>query len=208
MPSVTRSIAPVSAEHGALSRAKRVRASPSSSRPVERRELGAIEPHRRRRAARPAIARKSARGGERSISTGSSTQGLPAPGRLPRSRSRPPRGARASKVPRLTSSASARAAKAAISSGGDRHRRHRAGRQQHVGGEILRHRVGDAMHARAARRAARSRMSAARAGQVRSAARASHSLRRHDPDQVRWVGRRLSARRHRPPAPHEIATDR
>ena len=33
----------------------------------------------------------------------------------------------------------------------ERHRRHAAGGQQHIGGEILRHRVGDAMNARAAR---------------------------------------------------------
>ena len=32
----------------------------------------------------------------------------------------------------------------------DGHRRHRAGREQHIGGEILRHRIGDAMHPRPA----------------------------------------------------------
>ena len=37
--------------------------------------------------------------------------------------------------------------------GRERHRRDRAGREQHVGGESLRDRIGDAMHARAAVRA-------------------------------------------------------
>jgi len=39
--------------------------------------------------------------------------------------------------------------------GRDGHRRHGAGGEQHVGGEIQRHRVGDAMHARPPRADAR-----------------------------------------------------
>ena len=88
-----------------------------------------------------------ARPGERSMKTGSSTQGMRAACTAPSATSMAPRRS-ASKVPRLTRSASALATKADDLLGRDRHRRHRAGRQQHVRGVVLRHGVGDAMHAR------------------------------------------------------------
>ena len=73
--------------------------------------------------------------------------------------------------------------------------------EQDVGGEILRHRVGDAVHA-AGRGAAVRAEPPRRAGPPTVVARCCSgivhliSLRRHDPDQVRWVGlNRLSVRR-------------
>ena len=81
--------------------------------------------------------------------------------------------------------------------GGDRHRRHRAGGQQHVGRECLRHRIGEAVHARPLLSQARKnvggdvgQVGSDRVGAGRVVFGCAHlsSLRRHDPDQVRWVG--------------------
>ena len=73
-----------------------------------------------------------------------------------------------------------------------RHRRHAAGSEQHVGGVGLGDRVGDAVHARAARAQGRNQSSRGlRQAMSLTLSGMAHlsSLRRHDPDQVRWVGR-------------------
>jgi hypothetical protein len=130
------------------------------------------------------------------MNTGSSTQGILALLAVPMAAS-DAFCRSGSKVPRLISSASA-ARRGFDLLLGDGHRRHRARRQQHVGGEGLRHRVGDAMHPRPPLAQAFQNIGRDD-GQIGSyvafALRRSHlSLRRHDPDQVLWVGFRLSAR--------------
>ena len=80
--------------------------------------------------------------------------------------------------------------------GGKRHRGNRARREQRVRREGLRDRIGDAMHAGAARAQAHQDIGC----EFGKLFPHLSSLRRHDPDQVRWVGVRLSARR-RPGTP-------
>ena len=91
-----------------------------------------------------------ARGGARSTNTGSSTQGL-----------RPAFAAANRRFDCLAAFGIERAEidEQGISAGDERcdlfrrnrHRRHRAGREQHIGRKLLRHAVGDAMHARCPR---------------------------------------------------------
>ena len=90
----------------------------------------------------------------------------------------------------------------------ERHRRHAAGGQQHIGGEILRHRIGDAVDAGLARAQALKHSSRGLrqiAGRLIAGTVHLFSLRRHDPDQVRWVGLETASQPGTSRAPHEIA---
>ena len=133
---------------------------------------------------------KAARGGVRSMNTGSSTQGSLFCIAVPTAISAASRRS-ASKVPRLTSSPCAPATNGPISSGDNVIEGTAAGRKQHVGREIRRHRVGDAVNPGSARPHTRENIGRGlRHAVARCCLRVMHlwSLRRHDPDQVRWVG--------------------
>ena len=174
---------------------------PPARHPASAANSARVEPDRVRLLRRPATVAYAARASERSMNTGSSTQGMPSLARDLRAPPRSPSRRSASNVPRLTSSASARATNAPISSAAERHRGNRARRKQRVRREGLRDRIGDAMHARAARAQTHQDVGC----DVRKLGPHLSSLRRHDPDQVRWVGERLSARRSAG-HPIEIAT--
>ncbi len=97
----------------------------------------------------------------------------------------------ASKVPRLTSSASARSTKALISPGASVIDGTAPAASSMLAVKFCATLVGDAMHPRPALAHAIQDFGS---DDGHFALRRSHlSLRRHDPDQVRWVGSRLSA---------------